>query len=53
MLLFNALNKLTEGTAGVSCDDFFNGERVTNMMYGKYFLIIPPSEERLAQLKAI
>ena len=53
VLLFNAYNKLTEGIAGVSCDDWFNGQAVTNFMFAKFMLLMPPSEERLAQLKAI
>ena len=50
---FNAYNKLNENTAGVTIDEWFEGQKITNYLFAKNMMIIPPSEQRLAQLKGI
>ena len=51
-LKFTGYNKLTAGTAGVSWDDWSNGQKVVDFLFAKDALFIPPTEERMSQLKA-
>ena len=46
-LRYKSYNKLTPGTEGVSSDDWFGGQKVTDFMFAKYLLYVPPHEDRL------
>jgi len=46
-LRYKSYNKLTPGTEGISSDDWFGGQKVTDFMLAKYLLYVPPHEDRL------